>query len=374
MKLFVPCLPTFENIAADELTPYGSGIQVEHGGVSLSGDLSTIYRANLSLRSGGRVLLRLSHFLAQNYPMLYDHVRSVDWPAVLGNCPSVAINVTARESRLRHRIHLGKVIHEAIRSRLEPHSVAPELSSSGVLTVYARLVQDRCTLSLDTTGTHLHKRGYRTHTTAAPIRETTAAALLLSVNADRYNVIVDPFCGTGTFLIEAALIARNFPPGAYREFAIERSPLHAPGTLRHTRRLLLEQAIPAPRQALIGYDLAEAAIDAARRNASQARVEDISFRNGNALLVNFNDIGSVGVRKLVVANVPYGRRLGTTDSARQLLDDFCNVLGRTARGWDFLITTPTHLVLRHERMTELNAIHFSNGGVRVTAHFGHVNG
>ena len=373
VQLFVPSLPGFENITSDELAAFGENVRSERGGVSLSGDLSTIYRANLSLRTGARVLLRLSHFLSQNYPMLYDHARSVDWAAVLGNCPSVAIRVTSKESRLSHRNRLQKVIHDAICARLEAHSIVPQLSQDGGLTIHARLFQDRCTLSLDTTGVHLHKRGYRTFTTPAPMRETTAAALLLSVNADRYDVIVDPFCGTGTFLIEASLMTRNYPPGADREFAIEQSPLHAPGTLRFTRGQLLGNVSRTTRQRLVGYDIAEDAINAARRNASQAHIDGLVLYNGSALEVDFSNFASTNTRRLVVANVPYGKRLGTVDSAQRLLDNFCSGLGRTAAGWDYLITTPSHLAIRCPRMAEAREIRFSNGGVPAHAHFGRVH-
>ena len=212
LQLFVPVLPGLERLTAEQAKSIGQEIRIVHGGIEFRGDLASIYRANLAVRTGNRVLLRLGQFLSQSYPMLYNHARRIDWPAVLGNCPDVSIDVSARESRLNHKEGIRQAILDAIRSSMAEHDVNTVLVDGGPLTVKARLYQDRCTLSLDTTGEHLHKRGYRSHATTAPIRETTAAGMLLLAQSKSYDVIIDPFCGSGTFAIEAELIARNYPP------------------------------------------------------------------------------------------------------------------------------------------------------------------
>lgn len=304
--------------------------------------------------------------------MLYDHARSIDWVAILGNCPEIGVHVTSRESRLNHRNHVRDTIFSAIRDRMARHSIEPRLTTEAPLTVHARIFQDRCALSLDTTGAHLHKRGYRTYTPTAPMRETTAAAVLLMANVNTYDTIVDPFCGAGTFLIEAELAARNFPPGANRSFAFESSNLHAPGTLRHTRTKLLKEASPSTDKCILGSDISREAVFAAIRNATQAGTKAVSISQKNALGVDFQGLRARSARALIVSNLPYGKRLGNRAEAQDLLERFCGVLARKGRGWNYVLLTPQGFSLRHTGLVTDMQVELMNGGLRTIATFGHV--
>jgi putative N6-adenine-specific DNA methylase len=370
--LFVPVLPGLERLTAEQAESIGHEIRVVHGGIEFRGDLASIYRANLAVRTGNRVLLRLGQFLSQSYPMLYNHARRIDWPAVLGNCPEVSIDVSARESRLNHKEGIRQAVLDAIRCSMAEHQVETVLVDGGPLTVKARLYQDRCTLSLDTSGEHLHKRGYRSHTTTAPIRETTAAGMLLLAQSKSYDVIVDPFCGSGTFAIEAELLARNYPPGLSRSFAIENSPLHSAGTLRHTRRQLLASASDHSPQTVLGFDISPTAIQSARFNASMAPTTGVKFGVSDALALDFRNFLPKGARGLIVANLPYGFRLGTRTTTQSLERAFCSVVARTAVGWDFLIIMPEADSVREPGLLVERTLSFSNGGIPVVASLGRV--
>lgn len=370
--VFVQTLPGFEGVAAQELRIRGLAADAQHGGVSLDGSLATVYLANLGMRTGHRVLLRIREFLAQTYPMLYDHARKPDWVAVLGNCPDYWIRVASRESRLRHSAHVRSAVDDAIRSRMHDLGLHPKLTRDAAITIHVRIFRDRCTLSLDTSGEHLHKRGYRTNATEAPIRETVAAALLILARSAAFDVVVDPFCGSGTFLIEAESIARKRPLALDRRLAIETTPLHAPGLMRHIRNRLLQDVVSGSGQRILGFDASPHALRATSRNIANAAASGIQVAESNAVDVAFNSLLAAGERGLVVANMPYGKRLGTPEAAKALLADFSQRLVDTARGWSFALISPAGLDLPHPDLVVERARHFLNGGYSVVCRFGHV--
>lgn len=339
------------------------------------GDLSTIYRANLLLRTGNRVLLRIGDFLAQNYPMLYNRAYRIDWVALLGNCPDVEVHVSSRESRLRHAKHISDVVLAAIADRVSCNTLASDSDPSRRLTVHVRLYQDRCTVSLDTSGEPLYRRGYRVKTATAPIRPTTAAALLMMASSTNYDLVLDPFCGTGTFVIEAESIAAGRPPGLNREFAIANSPLHAERTYAYVRRAVQHGSKRLGTQVILGSDLSPDAISAARANAAEVGIScDVGLTVSDALGLNYSQIGLAHKKKLVVANLPYGKRLGSPERARKLAEDFVAVIKTQAVGWDFVVVTPSGMELDFSGLTVTQNISFSNGGILTRATFGSARG
>jgi len=239
------------------------------------------------------------------------------------------------------------------------------------MSIHARIFRDRCTLSLDTTGEHLHKRGYRTETFQAPLRETSAAALLQLAHAEEYDVIVDPFCGSGTIPIEADLLVRNCAPGISRRFAIESSPLHSTGRFAEAHRRAMHRCDDASLTRILGFDINPDSVKLARRCAQRACAKSASFDTGDALNTVYADLLRVGERGLVVTNVPYGHRLGTKASTTALLNDFVERLARTAQGWDFAIITP-RIKLANDALVVQQRILFQNGGIPVQALIGNV--
>ena len=195
--------PGFENVLLTEVQtlPGVSDAKIVRGGVEFRGPFTTVYHANLQLATAHRVLWRVAEFLAQSYPMLYNKAVKVPWERFLGFEKQVRFSVSSRSSRLHYPPKIAEMVFSAVQTAVLPLGLHPDLSDEATLSVHVRLFQDRCTLSLDTSGEHLHRRGYRTHIGDAPIRETLAA-ILETVNFRQFELIVDPMCGSGTFLLE----------------------------------------------------------------------------------------------------------------------------------------------------------------------------
>ena len=361
---FAPCAPGFEDIlegevkALPEVTVQGG----ERGGVSFSDPLDTVYHANLQLRTAHRILLRIDDFLAQSYPALFDRVARVPWELYLGFNPVYSLRVSAKTSRLRHHKNIAKTIADGIRKAVEPLGLTPTLQDDAPLEIHVRLYQDRCSLSLNTSGAHLHKRGYRTLTSKAPLRETLAASVLLASEVRRYARVVDPFCGSGTLLIEAALIAKNVPPGWRRSFAFEAMPSFQPSKWERLKREAVKH-VHATDTLFIGNDLEGANVEMARANAAAAELDDaINFQSGDALKLRL--LPGEGA-SLLVSNLPYGARLGSANEVAELLSKFGTHLETHYRGWNFAFVTHDVNWLRKPGLKLTQQRSFTNGGLKV---------
>lgn len=361
-QFFAPCAPGFEAELAAELQalPQLRLIELERGGVAFGGPLELMYHANLQLRSAHRVLLRLDAFLAQSYPMLFDRARRVPWEHYVGFQPHYRLKVSAKRSRLRHQAQLAATLQAAIARRLAPLGLEASPSEAAPLEFRLRLHQDRATLSLNTSGTHLHKRGYKQHVTAAPLRETLAASLLLTLPLARYDLIVDPLCGSGTLLCEAWQILAQHPPGAQRPFAFEALPFFQPRKWARLKREALA-AVKTPQAQLVGLDISAAALAAASANA-RALGAPIDLGQADALSLTPAALPPAQ-RPLLVANLPYGERLLNRQAAIAFCRRFTAQLARHFAGWHVAFIAPAPDCL------EGCAVHmqraFENGGLRV---------
>lgn len=373
LDLFVAVLPGFEDVAAAELRSIGYAPSVERGGLHLHGNIDAVYRTNLVHRTASRVLIRIDDFLAQTYPMLHNHTMRVAWEVFLGNCLDLQFNVTFRSSRLRNAAHIAAVLRQAIDSRLGRFGLGPSRVGGEGLVVHARLFRDRCLLSLDTTGVHLHRRGYRTEAYRAPIRETTAAGILEVAGAATYDVVVDPFCGSGTFCIEAELLARNAPPNLQRVLPVKHSPLHSAGAFAESKRWAVRQTHVSTIDRIFGFDINPTAVDVARRSAHHAATSIVEVSQGDALAIEFDRLLNPDEKGLIVCNLPYGKRLGTVSSSSRLIAQFLATLRKAAMQWHFAIIVPEATVVNAAGLNVERVIHFNNGGLHVDAVFGHAN-
>ena len=273
---FAPCAPGFEAALAAEVAalPEVALSATERGGVSFSGPLDTVYHANLWLRSAHRVLLRIDDFPAKNEPTLYDRVRRLPWELYLGYAEAYRLRVSSKRSRLAHQRAVIETVAAGIGTALDPLGLRPEPREDAGITLQLRLHEDRCTLSLDTSGEHLHKRGYRPQAGAAPLRETLAASILLGLPRREAGLILDPMCGSGTLLVEAALLSTQTAPGLLRSFAFEALPLFQASKWARLRR-----EAEARRQEsvlrLVGNDLDAEALELAQASARRAGVGEL---------------------------------------------------------------------------------------------------
>ncbi len=370
---FAPCAPGFEDVLEREVSglPEVNVQGRERGGVSFSGPLDTLYHANLQLRSAHRVLLRVDEFLAQSYPALFDRVSRVPWELYLGFNSAYSLRVSAKTSRLRHHTNIAKTVADGVRKAAEPLGLTPAPQDDAPLTVHVRLFQDRCSLSLDTSGDHLHKRGYRTHITAAPLRETLAASVLLAAGSQGYSRVVDPFCGAGTLLLEAALLAKNVPPGWQRHFAFEHLPSFQPSKWERFKREAAAQAKPTA-TVFVGNDLEPAAVQAAQANASRAGLDGaIDFQTGDALELRLPHRQG---DSLLVSNLPYGARLGSEREVTALLSALAEHLKTHYAGWAFAFVTHDSAWLIEGGLELRGTKVFKNGGLTVNLVQGRVLG
>jgi len=379
LELFVVTPPGLEALAAGELGALGlAGAAVEAGGVALRGTLRDLARANLALRTATRVLVRLGSFRASSFGALRARAAGLPWERVLRPGDALVLRVTTRRSRLWHGEAVAERVLEAAAARLggpvaRVRPAAADADDAGPdQLVVVRLERDRCTVSVDSSGAPLHRRGYRLAGARAPLRETLAAGLLLAAGWEPGVPLVDPFCGSGTLVLEAALRAEGRLPGAGRGFAFEAWPGVDAGALAALRAA----APPAPLAAggaglpLEGFDRDAGAVAAARANAERAGL-------GDRVRFAVQPVSALAARPgpgWVVSNPPHGVRLRSRHDLRDLYARLGAVLRRQRPGWRvaLLLADP-----RHAAATGLPLearLRLRHGGLPLALHVGRVPG
>jgi len=258
--------------------------------------------------------------------MLFDHLRKLPWEVHIGRAGSYALRASARQSTMKSGGELESVAHDAIRRRLESLGLHARHDPKAPLEFHLRLNKDRAQVSLNTSGEHLHRRGERLHVGVAPIRETlAAAAALLAMQAfeqretgpKRPDVVVDPFCGSGTMLIEMHHVLTGRAPGLRRSFAFEYAAWHREAQWRRMREAAIAAVNPDPGARLYGFDIDPKAIEAAAWNVENAGVEGIELGVRDARELDLDGFGAEA--GLVLSNLPYGVRVGTEKVSATLL-------------------------------------------------------
>jgi len=379
-ELFAITAPGLESITLGELKKLGVKGKAELGGVSFRGDVETIYATNLWLRTASRIVLRIASFHASTFHELERRARQIPWANFLPANPAVRVRVTCRKSRLYHSDAVAQRVLEAI-SRAAP-GVLPikgdakeenpdhDVTGDDRIEVPAqlfivRIVDDQCEISADTSGELLHRRGYRLEVGKAPLRETLAAAMLLASGWKAVESLVDPLCGSGTILIEAALLARGIAPGLRRKFAFMDWPNFSG---EKWKQLLaggegsLVAIGSAPR--IIGADRDAGAIDAAVRNAERAGVEgDIRFAV-RPMSVSLDELGGLARPGWVLTNPPYGVRVGDAEGLRNLYAKLGSTV-KSAAGWKLGILTSDTKLSRQMGLPMRARFSTTNGGISV---------
>ena len=307
----------------------------EYGRIRFPGDMRDAARANVFLRTAGRVRIELARFPARSFDELYDGVRALPWRDIMG--AHAALTVTARSihSTLFSLSDIQRVTKKAAADSLAAAYGLRTLPEDGVrYSVEAGIADDVLTLALDTSGEGLHKRGYRTLVGAAPIRETLAASIIAMSFWRPDRAFADPFTGSGTFPIEAAMIAAGMAPGENRHFAFERFEF-APPVLRDVLEEARAGHVPSPKADIVASDISADAIKMARLHAKKAGVDGL-IRFSVADAADFVSDRSHGV---LFANPPYGERL----MGRRELEEMCRGFGRAFSALDewsaFVITS-----------------------------------
>ena len=322
-EIFLAAAPGLEAVLCEEVAAKAfKRPRAVPGGVVTRGGWPEVWRANLWLRGAGRVLARIASFRVVHLAQLDSLAHRVPWGDVLR--PDVPFRVEA--SCAKSRIYHSGAAAERIATAIRDTTGAPE-SAEAAVTVMARIEADVCTISIDTSGEPLHKRGYKQAVNAAPLRETMAALFLRQCGFDGDEPVVDPMCGSGSFVIEAAEIAARLNPGRSRRFAFEQLATFDAQAWERMR-----EAKPRPVQGIRfhGSDRDEGAVAMSRANAERAGVGEITEFRRCAISDLQPPEGPPG---LVIANPPYGARLGEGRSPLPLYQAFGRVLLSRFSGW-----------------------------------------
>jgi putative N6-adenine-specific DNA methylase len=375
LALFAVTAPGLEAIAAAELAELGIAGQAEAGGVAWQGTIEQLQQANLHLRTASRVLLRIGEFRARTFFELERHARRLPWDRYLPPQRAVQLGVTCRKSRLYHQGAVAQRFHEAIQhvvgSVAAVSAQRDDAEEEGEEQRFViRFLHDRCTVSADSSGALLHRRGYRLAVAKAPLRETLAAAMLLASGWRGQAPLLDPMCGSGTLPIEAALLARRIAPGLAgtpgaepRSFAFQQWPEHDPGVWERVVARAREAILPRAEVAIHGSDRDEGAIEAARANASRAGV-DADIRLAVAPLSAADVPPSTGTGWMVV-NPPYGARVGESRPLRDLYAAIGKLARRRMPGWTVAMLSADRRLEAQVGIGFSEAMRTNNGGIPV---------
>ncbi len=329
MQCVATCGFGLESVLSFELKKLGFASVAAHDGrVSFEADAQGVARANLWLRTAERVLVELARYPAPDFDALFDGAAAIPWGEYIGRTDAFPVKGYCMNSALSSVPACQSVLKKAVVSRLQrDHDTLFLTEKSGVtMRIQFALVKDECTLMLDTSGDGLHKRGYRPLLNEAPIKETLAAGICDLARVFPESSVLDPFCGSGTLVIEAALRARNLAPGLNRPFAAEQYGFIGKAAFDRAReeaRDLIRKDAPFFG---LGSDIDPAAVALARENAKRAGVADcVDFEAGDAtrLLAEEGDI--------LLANPPYGERLMSGGEVEKLYRAF----GENLRGQRF---------------------------------------
>ncbi|MCK9459266.1 MAG: THUMP domain-containing protein [Proteobacteria bacterium] len=367
--LFAVTAPGLERLAADELrtaavVPEDRAVLTLAGGAAFEGDTAALYRANLLSRTASRVLVRLPAFHAAAFSELRKKAARLPWERFLPPGRALAVRATCRGSKLYHSDAVAERVAAAVGDRLGIAS--PRVKPAGddaedpAQLVLVRIVDDLCEASVDSSGALLHRRGYRLAVAKAPLRETLAAGAILASGWDRASPLFDPFCGSGTIPIEAALLAQGLAPGRNRRFAFMDWPCFDEALWRAvSAEAAIRRAAPAP--FIVGSDRDAGAIRAAGENSARAEVDGL-VRFAHRAVSAIEPPAGPG---WIVTNPPYGRRLGADRDLRDLYTRLGDVLRERCAGWRVTILCSDLYLLRRTRLDLDTALTFSHGGLRV---------
>ncbi len=336
-----------------EIPPPERDEKEENGGIVFSGTLEDVHRANLVARCASRILVRMPAFHAAAFPELRRKAAGLPWERFLSQGQTVAFRVSCRKSRLYHGEGVAERIAAAVQDRLgypvprrKWHDAA---IPDGLQLILARIVHDECTLSIDSSGSLLHKRGYRLATAKAPLRETLACAMLFASQWDKASPLLDPFCGSGTLPIEAALLALGIAPGRFRHFAF----MNWPGfdAKKFKDMILRENRPKGPPPLILASDRDRGAIRFARENAERCNMSEfIRFSTRS-----FSAVKAPSRPGWVVSNPPFGIRVKGRSDLRNLYARLGKVLKAQCPGWQVA------LLSSNRRWVQATGLGFDSG-------------
>lgn len=325
-----------ESITARELKKLGYYDQkVENGKVTFKGDEAAICRTNLWLRTSDRILLKMGEFKALSFEELFEQTKALPWDEIIPEDAEFPVEGKSIDSKLFSVPDCQAIVKKAVVEKLKQRFKCDWFEENGPrYRIEVALLKDVVTLTIDTSGAGLHKRGYRKLVGGAPIKETLACAMILVSHWNKDRVLLDPMCGSGTIPIEAALIAKNIAPGLGREFDSEKWDFISGDLWDQARDEAYDMIIEDNNFRIHGSDIDENAISLARYHAKKAGVEEAIHLQR----LPVSDISSRYKYGIIICNPPYGERLGESDYVEALYREMGKVY-RKFDSWSYYVIT-----------------------------------
>lgn len=377
---FIATSPGFKTLCKKELHalfPENKEIKTLEGGIQFTGKLYDCYLANLSLRTANRVLMRITDFNVTNFRRLEKKLKEIPWELYLKENSLPQITVTTHHSRLYHSDAISERVIKSIEEQKKATLFYSDDNKNTLLqNIFVRLIDDHITISLDSSGDLLYKRGIKQHAGKAPIRETMAAAALIKAGYTSKKPLLDPMCGTGTFSIEAAMINKHIPPGWYRKFAFQSWPGFKPAQWNHIKKQAEKNIkIINNKPSIISCD-----IDPKACSSLSSTIKKYNLENRIKVLNNsFFNITPADIRKhtglnmpgLIIINPPYGIRLGTKDDSKRMFEKIEKRLVQYFSGWKFALFVPEKDLIEKSCLKGEQTI-IDHGGLTLTLFTGKV--
>ena len=337
-ELFAPCHFGLESVLKREITDLGYEItEVVDGRVSFKGDADAIARCNVFLRTTERVMLKVGGFKAVTFDELFEKTKALPWENFIPKDGKFWVKkASSIKSKLFSPSDIQSIVKKAIVDRLSgKYNILRFPEDGSEYPIRITILKDEVTVGLDTSGDSLHKRGYRKLTVKAPITETLAAALISLTPWKKDRILIDPFCGSGTIPIEAAMIGLNIAPGMSRDFqAMSWDNILPKSLFTNAKKEAVDLVDRESKLSIQGYDLDPSALDAARGNLALAGLEgSIHFQQRD-----MRDISSAKKYGFIITNPPYGERLAEKAAMPQLYKEMGEAFARLDE-WSYYIIT-----------------------------------
>ena len=337
-ELFAPCHFGLESVLKREITDLGYEItEVVDGRVSFKGDAEAIARCNIFLRTTERVMLKVGSFKALTFDELFEKIKALSWENFIPRDGKFWVKkASSIKSKLFSPSDIQRIVKKAIVDRLSnKYNILRFPEDGSEYPIRITIIKDEVTVGLDTSGDSLHKRGYRKLAVKAPITETLAAALISLTPWKKDRLLIDPFCGSGTIPIEAAMIGLNIAPGMNRDFqAMSWDNILSKSLFIKAKKEAVDLIDRDSKLSIQGYDLDSSALDAARGNLALAGLEgSIHFQQRD-----MRDISSAKKYGFIITNPPYGERLEEKAAMPQLYKEMGEAFARLDE-WSYYIIT-----------------------------------
>lgn len=339
-KLIATAAAGLEAVVGREIRNLGLECQVENGRVRFEGTVETIIESNLWLRAADRIKIVVGNFPAKTFEELFQGIFALDWENYLPLGAKFPIaKAKCVKSKLHNEPSVQAISKKAVVKKLQKHYARPEgvplMENGAEFKIEVSILKDVATVLIDTTGSSLFKRGYRTEKGGAPIKENMAAAILLLSNWYPDKPLIDPTCGSGTFCIEAAMIGMNMAPGLHRHFAFEEWNWVDSDLVGCVRARSLGQIKQDIQLDILGTDIDARMVEIAKRNAEEAGVsEQIIFKQ-----MRLQDLHTNKINGVIISNPPYGERLLNDDAVTKLYQEMGQTFAPLKTWSKFILTS-----------------------------------